>query len=204
MNKDSIIEYLENNLSEKRKIHTYAVRDTAIKLARQYGGSPEKAETAALFHDMFRGLKGEPLKRAAEELGLEKKYYDNPNLAHSKIAAAVMRRDYGIEDEDILNGVAYHTTGRAGMSLLEKIIYLADAIEPNRTYPGVEHLRKTAETDLDQAVLDSLSGTIDFIKREGLALDYNTMQARDYLLERKKKHDDSKRNCISCRENIGR
>ena len=94
-----------------------------------------------------------------------------------------MERDYGITDRDIINAVSYHTTGRAGMSLLEKIIYIADAIEPGRNYPGVEDVRVLAWQDLDRACLLSLERTIDFVRGQGNFLDSDTLEARDYLLE---------------------
>ncbi|MPN28243.1 hypothetical protein SDC9_175684 [bioreactor metagenome] len=88
-------------------------------------------------------------------------------------------------DNDILNAVSYHTTGRSNMSQLEKIIYLADAIEPNREYPGVDELRKAAFVNLDEACILSLSRTIDYVKSQNLFLDEDTIEARDYLKELK-------------------
>ena len=189
MKTDSILEYIEKNLSEKRLRHTYGVRDTAVMLAEIYGEDKEKAETAALFHDMLKGRDSETLNAYVREFGLEDKYIDNPNLAHGKIAAILMERDYGITDRDIINAVSYHTTGRAGMSLLEKIIYIADASEPGRNYPGVERLRSEMKTDIDSAVLAALESTIKLVSDEGKFLDDDTVKARDYLLERKTKDD---------------
>lgn len=182
MNTDSIRRYIEANFSEKRKIHTEGVRKTAIGLAQKYGEDPEKAEIAALFHDMYRGVSAEALNDAVKDLGLDEKYLDNRNLAHGKVAARIMERDYGITDRDVLNAVSYHTTGRAGMSLLEKIIYIADAIEPARQYPGVDKLREAAAKDLDEACLLSLSGTIAYVTKQGNFLDTDTLKARDYFL----------------------
>lgn len=182
MNKESIISYIEKNFTEKRRVHTYAVRDTAMKLAEVYGADKEKAEIAALFHDMFRGTSEAVINMYVRQLGLPERYLNNPNLAHGKIAAIIMKRDYGIEDEDIINAVDYHTTGRAGMSLLEKIIYLADAIEPNRNYPTVDELREMAYKGLDAAVIKSLENSISYIESKGLYLDPDTVLARDYLL----------------------
>ena len=179
-----IKEYIERNFSEKRKVHTEGVRETAIKLARQYGADEKKAEIAALFHDMYRGVPEKTMNYYVKNLGLEDKYLDNCNLAHGKVAAIIMQRDFDIEDEDIINAVSYHTTGRAGMSLLEEVIYLADAIEPNRMYPGVDELRRMAKTDLDRACLMSLSNTIDFVRSSGNYLDEETILAKEYL-ERK-------------------
>ncbi len=189
MKTDSIIEYIEKNLSEKRLAHIYGVRDTAVMLAEIYGEDKRKAEIAALFHDMMKGADKDTLNAYVREFGLDDKYIDNPNLAHGKIAAALMERDYGIMDRNIIDAVSYHTTGRAGMSLLEKIIYIADAAEPGRDYPGVDKLRREMKTDIDKAVLDSLESTIEFVRGEGQFLDGDTVKARDYLKERKTKDD---------------
>ena len=120
-----------------------------------------------------------------KHLGLPKRYMDNPNLAHGKIAAIIMERDYGISDSDILNAVSFHTTGRPAMSLLEKIIYIADAIEPNRSYPGVEEVREAAFKDLDEACLLSLNRTIEYVREQGNFLDEDTLDARDYFIRNK-------------------
>ncbi len=184
--KREIEEYIEKNYSEKRKIHTEGVRTTAIELAKLYGADPEKAEIAALFHDMYRGVSENSLNYYVKHLGLDDKYLNNCNLAHSKIAAIIMKRDFGIDDEDIINAVSYHTTGRIGMSLLEKVIYLADAIEPNRVYPNVEMLRETAYRDLDEACLESLTNTAEFVRASGKFLDEETLRAKEDLEQRVK------------------
>lgn len=186
-----IKEYIERNYSEKRKIHTEGVRVTAMELARRYGADPAKAELAALFHDMYRGVSENSLNYYVKHLGLDEKYMNNCNLAHGKIAAIVMKRDFEITDDDIVNAVSYHTTGRENMSLLEKIIYLADAIEPNRVYPGVDELRKLADEDLDKACLSSLTNTINFVRASGKYLDEETVRAKEDL-ERKIKEKEEK------------
>ena len=186
MNTVSICEYIEKNFSEKRKIHTEGVRQTAMKLAEKFGeGSPElveKAELAALYHDMYRGVPVDVLNYYVKHLNLdEKRYKDNANLAHGKIAAFVIQRDFDEKDQDIINAVSYHTTGRPEMSLLEKIIYIADAVEPNRSYPGVQNLRQTLEYDLDKAVLQSLTNTINYVRSEKKFLDEDTVLAKEYF-----------------------
>jgi len=189
MNTSYICDYIEKNFSEKRKIHTEGVRQTAIRLARQFGAAEaepdklvEKAEISALLHDLYRGVPVDVINYYVKHLELdEKRYRDNPNLAHGKIAAIVIQRDFGISDPDIINAVSFHTTGRPEMSLLEKIIYIADAIEPNRMYPGVEALRRTAERDLDEAVLQSLTNTIKYVRGENKYLDEDTVLAREYF-----------------------
>jgi predicted HD superfamily hydrolase involved in NAD metabolism len=182
--KNRIIEYIERNLTEKRRIHTYAVAEEAKKLAERYGEDMERAEVSALFHDFFRGASEQALNGYVRQLGLNQMYLDNANLAHSKIAAYIMEKDYHIKDRDIINAVSYHTTGRANMTKLEKIIYLADAIEPNRLYPGVEEIREMAYQDLDAACLLSLQNSVDFINSKGLYLDQDTVMARDSLKDK--------------------
>ena len=186
MNTASICEYIEKNFSEKRKIHTEGVRQTAMKLAEKFGEGNlelvEKAELAALYHDMYRGVPVDVLNYYVKHLDLdEKRYKDNANLAHGKIAAIVIQRDFDEKDQDIINAVSYHTTGRPEMSLLEKIIYIADAVEPNRSYPGVQNLRQILEDDLDRAVLQSLTNTINYVRSEKKFLDEDTVLAQEYF-----------------------
>ena len=95
-----------------------------------------------------------------------------------------MERDYNIDDADIVNAVSFHTTGRAGMSKLEKIIFLADAIEPLRQYPAVQDIRKLAYVDLDQAIIRSLERTIAYIRERGEYLDPDTQNALNDLKEK--------------------
>lgn len=180
-----IKEYVEQNLSEKRRIHTYAVRDEAIKLASLYGEDVAKAEIAALFHDICRGTPMEVLNEYVLNLGLATDLLDNGNLSHGKIAAMIMEKDFNISDRDIINAVSYHTTGRKDMSLLEKIIYIADAIEPNRSYPDVDKIRELAYKDLDAACLKAMENIIKFIIDKDLYLDENTVSARDSLAKKK-------------------
>ena len=113
--------YIEKNFSDKRKVHTEGVCKTAMKLAEIYGEDPKKAEIAALFHDMYRGVSENSLNYYVKHLGLDNKYVNNANLAHGKIAAIIMERDVDVDDKDIVNAVSYHTTGRAGMSTLRHI-----------------------------------------------------------------------------------
>lgn len=187
---DKVKAHIEKNFTEKRRIHTYGVVKTALELAEIYGADPYKVELASLFHDLYRGVPVNVLNYYVKHLGLDKKYLDNPNLSHGKIAAEIIQRDYGITDNDIINAVSYHTTGRPNMSLLEKIIYIADAVEPNRNYPGVDKIRKIVKKDLDEACLTSLSNTINYITSEGIFLDEDTIKAKKYFEEEKEKKND--------------
>ncbi|MCI6820315.1 MAG: bis(5'-nucleosyl)-tetraphosphatase (symmetrical) YqeK [Clostridiales bacterium] len=181
--KARILEFIRKNLTEKRLKHTYAVAETAVELAEKYGADKCRAALAALFHDMCRSFSTDVSDMYVRQLGLPDVYAGKKNLAHSKIAAELMRRDFGITDRELLDAVSYHTTGRAGMTLLEKIIFIADAVEPGRDYPGVEEIRELAYHDLDRACIRSLEGTVEHIRRQGRYLDPDTSKARDYLKE---------------------
>ena len=178
---DKIVEYMEYELTEKRIRHTEGVVKTAVALAEKYGADPDKALLAAKCHDICRKWDDERMNAFVTLNQLGDQYMNNINLSHSKAAAHVARVAFKITDEDILNAISFHTTGRAGMSLLEKIIFIADAVEPNRDYPGVEALREALEEDLDKACLMSLTGTRDYVLSQGVELDEDTQEAIDWF-----------------------
>lgn len=196
MHTDYIYDILKSKLNPHRYAHVMGVKDTAVKLAKVYGADPEKAELAALFHDMYKYLDTEQSNEMVRELGLGDQYIDNTNLAHSKIAAAMMEKKFHIDDQDVINAVKYHTTGRPGMSLLEKIIFIADAIEPGRDYPGVERLRQLAPVDLDRACYESLDATEKIVRKRTQNVDSDTVEAVRYyrnLLEKEKRMDSKEK-----------
>jgi predicted HD superfamily hydrolase involved in NAD metabolism len=176
--------YAREHLTSKRMQHTEGVRVTAIALARRYGADPQKAEQAALCHDLFRGRAQGELDRLVDAYDLPQRYRGSASLAHGKLAAAFLARDWGIEDRALLDAVSYHTTGRAGMSTLEKVVFLADAIEPGRAYPGVEKLRQLAQEDLDAGCLASLEGTIRELQKKGRDIDPDSLAAAADLRRR--------------------
>lgn len=182
---------IDADLKPSRAEHTRNVAKEAIRLANKYGADPKKAEIAALLHDIARNLPMEEMNRRIRRLGLEERYINNKNLSHSKLAVEIMEQDFGIRDRELLDAVAYHTTGRRGMTLLDKIIFLADAIEPGREYPGVEKLRELTEQDLDQACAYSLRRTKEFIESKGEYLDPDTAEGLEFCeeeIEKKGEH----------------
>lgn len=184
----SIDSYLKENLKPDRLRHTYAVRDLGIRLAKKHGADVEKVSVACLFHDIAKGRKftAEVMNEYVREFGLDEKYIDNRALAHSRVAAELMQREWNITDEEILNAVRYHTVGRPGMSLIEKIVFIADATEEGRHYPGVEKLRDLAFNDLDAALYHQMNDTIMFVAKSGRYLDVESVCARNYYMKRRK------------------
>lgn len=179
-----IEKYVRSHLSDKRWNHTVNVVSEAEKLCQMYGGDMEKCVTAAIFHDVVKELLNEELNALVRKFGFDEKYIDSPNLSHGKIAAALLKHEWGIDDEDIINAVSYHTTGRAGMSKTEKIVFIADAIEPTRVYNGVEAIRKATYEDLDRGCLKSLTDTVEHLKEKGVSyIDEDTLRAREWFEE---------------------
>ncbi len=153
------IEIAKNRLSEKRWNHTLRVIKYAEKLCKVYPCDFDKVELACLFHDTFR------------EYG---------NLEHGPMAADFME-ELGINDQDILNAVRFHTTGRRNMSLVEKVVFLADALEEGRDYEGVSRYRETSFVDLDKACLEVLEGTVRHLNRIGADIHKDTYEAIEYF-----------------------
>jgi nicotinate (nicotinamide) nucleotide adenylyltransferase/ribosome silencing factor RsfS/YbeB/iojap len=174
---------LRGRLSAKRFAHAEGVMRTASRLAAVHGEDAEKAETAALFHDWFREETNGEMNRLIDCYALDPGLKDKPDIAHGPLAAAYMRDRRGIEDEDVLNAVRCHTTGRAGMSGLEKILYLADAVEPSRDYPGADALRKLAEEDLDAACAAALENSLRHLRETGAIPDERSAEALAWLRE---------------------
>ena len=192
--REEILKFLTQALSPKRLAHSLGVEETAEALALRYGADPEKAALAGLVHDCAKDLSENDL--CWRGLLLHRRYEEwvekNPALLHGPVGAIIARDDLGIEDEDVLLAVAWHTTGRAEMNTLEKIIYLADMIEPGRTFPGVEKLRAVAEEDLDEACLKALETVKLFVTGRGLYLAGESTEAaaaiRQQIEERKHKN----------------
>ncbi|NLY81225.1 MAG: HD domain-containing protein [Clostridiales bacterium] len=181
MKTNCIDKFLENNLEPERLVHTEGVIKMAVKLAEIYGEDVDKAKLAGKYHDMAKCFDDSELDGYVRRYNLPIKYIGKPNISHAKVSAEMIKDKYKETDEEILNAVSYHTTGRAGMSLLEEIIYVADAIEVNRDYEGVESIREMAFKDLHKASLMIIESTIDRVTRAGRYLDDDTVAAKKYI-----------------------
>jgi putative HD superfamily hydrolase of NAD metabolism len=186
---EQIKKYLKENLTPKRYEHVLGVRESAIKLAEIYNEDLEKAKIAALVHDCAKNMSDEQLIKISEEhnLHINEICKESPQLLHGPVAAIIAKETMGIENMDILNAVAYHTTGRKNMSLLEEIVYLADYIEPNRNFPGIDSFRSLAYEDLELALLKSFDNTIKFVIDRGQLLHLDTIEGRNYILCKNRK-----------------
>ena len=175
------ISEIQDMLKEKqtgsRFLHTLGVQYTSACLAMRYGGDVEKAQMAGLLHDCAKHMKPEKLLEKCRKHGLEvtSAQERNPFLLHGRVGAYVARTKYGITDPEILGAVKWHTTGKPEMTLLEKIVFTADYIEPNRDKaPNLSRLRQISFEDLDQAVYEILAQTLDYLKKSPQDIDETT------------------------------
>ncbi len=174
------------DLSEKRFIHTLGVVDAAKRLAQLNDVNEEKAVIAALFHDFAKGWSKETSHDylLMNNIKTTEEFMESPELLHGIIAAHYACSSNLIEDREILCAIQYHTTGRKGMGSLEKVIYLADYIEENRSFHGVEELRISAYHNLDRGVLQALNHTIEHLVDKNRLIHPDTIEARNDLLRK--------------------
>jgi len=178
MNREKALEIVKVQITEHRYKHTLGVMETAIVLAKKYGADQKKAELAAIFHDYAKFRDKEEMKSIiiTQQMDEELLYY-NTELWHAPVGAYLVEKEVNITDFDILNAIRYHTSGRPQMTLLEKVIYLADYIEPGRHFPGVEEVRDLAKENLDKALIQSIKNTITFLMKKNqrvFPLTFNT------------------------------
>jgi predicted HD superfamily hydrolase involved in NAD metabolism len=166
--------------------HVEAVVAEARRLARLHGVDEERAVMAARTHDIARAMDPEELLRLARELGLNPNEVEEaaPILLHGPVAARLLASRYGVEDEEVLASARWHSAGRAGMSVFEKVVFLADKVEPGKVAgrPNLEEVRRLAETDLDRAVLRYLDLQLLEAVRQGWPLHPDAVAARNELL----------------------
>ncbi len=175
---------IEKLLKPARYKHSISVAKTASELARIHGADEDKAYLAALLHDCAKCYDDTELLKKSEKYGIELDPISrkNPKLIHSYVGAYEARANYGIEDEEILDAIYYHTIGKADMSKLCAVIYIADAIEPLRCYDGVETLRTISKTSLEEAVLKYTEMSIRHLLDRGEYIHPNAIETRNYYL----------------------
>ncbi len=183
---------LKDELSKSRYEHTLGVEFTAAAMAMKFGADMDKAQLAGLLHDCAKCIDDE------EKLDECKKYNvqitdverRNPFLIHSKLGAVYAREKYGVDDEEILSAITYHTTGRPDMSLIEKIVFIADYIEPARDKAkNLKEIRRVSFEDIDEAAYMILRDTLEYLNGGEGELDPTTAETYEFYKEiHHKKH----------------
>lgn len=172
----------------KRFEHTLGVAYTAAALAMRYDEDIRKAQIAGLLHDCAKCLKDEKILSICEKnnMSISEIERRNPFLLHAKAGAALAKDKYDVDDEDIINAINNHTTGRPGMSRLEKIIFIADYMEPGRkSAPNLSQIRKMAFEDLDETLCKILQDTLNYLKESDGEIDPATEVTCNYYCERR-------------------
>lgn len=185
---DKITEKVSKKIDSDRLRHTIGVEYTAASMAMALGADMgadfiEKAMVAGLLHDNAKCMSPEMLleKSVRHKIEVTDAEKNNPFLLHGKLGAYYAHAKFGIDDNDILNAITWHTTGRPDMSLLEKIIFTADYIEPGRTkQPRLDIIRKLAFTDIDRCIFAISDDTLNYLSGRKRCIDDMTVKTRDY------------------------
>lgn len=182
---------LKNKVSQRRFVHSINVAKAAQALAGIYGEDSQKAKFAGLMHDIAKEMTHEEhieiLKNSPEIMNeLENISF---KLWHGPVGSVYLKQKYGIDDEDILNAVRYHTTGRKNMSLLEKIVFVADHISEERKWPDVKYLRGLAKVDLESTMLAKLSTSMKRCISSGMEINRNTFEVYNQIVSEKNKKE---------------
>jgi predicted HD superfamily hydrolase involved in NAD metabolism len=172
-------------LNEKRLQHTLGVLEASCVLQSRFGGSLLSICRAAVYHDLFKGLKKTDLFALGKRVGYtaDGVLAFMPEIAHGPIAALWLEKEGILTDQTALNAIRYHTVGRAEMTLEEKIVYLADAIESGRNYSGIERLRQEAEDSLDRSLLISVTQTLSYVLANDRLIHPQSVEMRNSLLQ---------------------
>ena len=183
MDRQTLLAAIKERMPEKRYIHTIGVMETAIRLAEKYREDPKKAEIAAILHDIAKYADVEWMKKVVMKQQLDPRLLDwNAEILHGPVGAWIAATEFHIEDEAILNAIRYHTTGRADMTTFEKIIFVADMIEPNRKFHGVEELRAYADIDLNDAFRACVTHTLSFLVSSQQAIYPVSIECYNFLM----------------------
>lgn len=186
---EQFLEILSKRLGQKRLAHSQAVAEEAQRLALRYGADATKARTAGLLHDILKDTDGETQLQMMRDFGilLDTVEQHAPKLWHARAGAAFLEQVLGITDRDILQAVRYHTTARAGMSLLEKVLYLADFTSADRDYPDVDVMRRLVDVSVEEAMRYALTYSIRELLEKQQAIHPDTFAAYNEVVTVKTK-----------------
>lgn len=182
--REELLNIVSAQMPAKRWGHVQGVMETSVILATRFGGDPIKADLAALLHDVAKFWPIEKQERIMIENGLNPELLEHDKqLLHAEIGAFVAQRDYGVMDEEVLDAIRYHTSGRVGMTKMDKIVCLADYMEPGRSFPGVDRIRELAEHSIEEALVAGFDSTITFLVEKRKCIFPLTVLARNDLIK---------------------
>lgn len=190
-NNEEYIALIKSRLSDYRFYHSVCVSESAKALAKKYGADENKAELAGILHDVMKEASAEEQLDVIEKAGWSLAPYEKnqPKFFHQLSGAAYIKSVLKIDDEEIINAVRYHTTGRAGMSLMEEIIYLADFISADRNYKDVDVMRKMTEKSKEDGMIYAMGYTINRVVKNQNFLHPETVNAYNYMINKFSKEE---------------
>src|SRR5690625_3236167 len=185
--REELMEKVRETMSEKRFKHVLGVEETAVQLAHEYGADIEKASVAALLHDVAKEQSEEEMRDIviSENLNLDLLQFGS-SIWHAPVGAVLARREYGVNDKEILEAIEYHTTAAPEMSLITQIIFVADYIEPGRSHDGVEEARELAKYSLRDAVRFEIRETIKHLVESEERIYPHAIDAYNAWIDRRK------------------
>lgn len=190
------LEEIKKHLNPDRLYHSLNVADEAKKLAERYGADEKKAFTAGLLHDIMKNKSQTELLSFFAENRISQSDTErvSPKTWHAVAGAVYCERVLGVTDKEILSAIRWHTTARAGMTLLDKVIFIADFISADRTYDGVERMREKAYISLEYAMEEGLQFTIEELAHQGFAIHEDSVAAyNELIINRKGDSNDTER-----------
>jgi predicted HD superfamily hydrolase involved in NAD metabolism len=192
---DDMIVFLKKEVSERTFVHSVSTMETAVRIAERFGADVRKCAAAGLLHDCAKGITGSGAIRMCLRNGIRPDDIQKRHtvLLHGCLGRIIARDALGVDDEEILDAIGSHTMGRPAMSMVEKIIFLADYIEPHRSFTGVGKLRKITYEDPDKAVIYAIDGTIRDILSKGDLLHPGIIDTRNYYILKRGESDGAKK-----------
>ena len=183
VNYKEIEDKLKSMLKPSRFKHVLGVVEAGVKINEdlKLGLDQDKVKLGCYLHDCAKGNEDLYFKKYASKYGLTSDLLEPRQLLHTKLAPIVAKEEYKVFDQEILDSLRWHTTGKADMTSLEKVVFLADAVERGRDYPNVDYFRKLAKKDLDKACLEFMDHTIKYLIDQGQIIEIETVEARNYL-----------------------
>ena len=188
MDHSQMLEAVKERLPKNRFTHVLGVVDTAIELAKEFNVPESKGQIAAILHDVAKFSDREWMKSIIISENMDPLLLDyHAELWHAPVGVYLAKTEFEVEDEDVLNAIRYHTTGRENMSDLEKVVYIADLIEPNRKFTGVEELRQLKEHGLDVMMEASVKHSIEFLVSKNQPVFPDSLKCYNYFVQQKGK-----------------
>lgn len=183
---ENLRDIVRSRVTEKRYIHILGVEEKAVELAKKYGADEYKIRVAAILHDIAKSMEVDKMRKICEdnfsdELSVQD--MEISEILHGFVGYIIVRDELKIDDIEILEAIKYHTIGKKELSLVGRIIYIADGIEKNRDYPGVEKIRELVDKNLDEGIIYEIDKKIVYLEKVGGEIHKNTLEMRDWLKE---------------------